>query len=52
MDIISIEEVTKPIHALKSNKAGGIDEATAEILEHFDETGAEEITHLFNIIHY
>ena len=44
--------MTKPIHALKNNKAGGLDEVTAELLEHFDETVAEELTYLFKLIHY
>ena len=41
MDIISIEEVTKSIHALKNCKAGGLDEMTAELLKHGGETVSE-----------
>ena len=48
MGNISIEEVTKSIHALKNNKAGGLDEVTAELLKHGGETVAEELTYLFN----
>ena len=50
MDNISIEEVTKSIHALENNAAGGLDEVTAEILNHGGETLAEELTYLFNLI--
>ena len=50
MDIISIEEVTKSIHALKNNKAGGLDGMTAELVKHGGETVAEELTYLFNLI--
>ena len=45
LDIIisnfSIEEVTKSLHALKKNKAGGLDEVTAEVLKHGGETVSE-----------
>ena len=47
---ISIEDVTKSIHALKNNKAGGLDEVTAELLKQGGETVAEELTYLFNLI--
>ena len=50
MDNISIEGVTKSTHALKNNKAGGMDELTAELLKHGGETLAEELTYLFNLI--
>ena len=50
MGNISIEEVTKSIHALKNNKAGGLDEVTAELLNHGGETIAEELTYLFKLI--
>ena len=50
MGNISIEEVTKSIHTLKNNQAGGLDEVTAELLKHGGETVAEELTYLFNLI--
>ena len=50
MGNISIEEVAKSIHALKNNKAGGLDEVTGELLKHGRETVAEELTYLFNLI--
>ena len=48
MGNIPIEDVTKSIHVLKNNKAGGLDEVTAELLKHGGETVAEELTYLFN----
>ena len=50
MGNILIKEVTKSIHALKNNKAGGLDEVTAELLKDGGETVAEEFTYLFNLI--
>ena len=50
MGNISIEEVTKSIHALTNNKAGGLDEVTAELIKHGGETVAEELTYLFILI--
>ena len=40
MGNISIEEVTKSIHAPRNNKAGGIDEVTAELIKHGGKTVA------------
>ena len=50
MGNISIEEVTKSIHARKNNKAGVLDEVIAELLKHGGETVAEDLTYLFNLI--
>ena len=50
MGNISIEEVTKSIHAPKNNKAGGLDEVTAELRKHGGEMVAEELTYIFNLI--
>ena len=50
MGNISIEEVTKSIHALKNNKPGGLYEVIAELPKHGGETVAEELTYLFNLI--
>ena len=50
MGNISVEEVTKSIRALKNNRAGGLDEVTAELLKDGGETVAEEFTYLFNLI--
>ena len=50
MGNVSIEEVTKSIHAPKNNKAGGLDDVTAELLKHGGETVAEELIYLFNLI--
>ena len=50
MGNISIEEVTKSIHALKNNKAGGLDEVIADLLKHGGESVAEDLTYLFNLI--
>ena len=50
MDSISIEEVTKSIRALKNNKAGGLDDVTAELLQHAGEMIAEGLTYLSNPI--
>ena len=50
MGNILIEYVTKSLHALKNNKAGGLDEVTAELLKHGGETVAEDLTYLFNLI--
>ncbi len=50
MGNISIEEVTKSIHALKNNKPGGLYEVIAELPKHGGETVAEELIYLFNLI--